>query len=154
MLTRADYYTIPPVSQLTFDEEGQCLVSGFTVGRKGYGKIYFPGIVNVARMNIDDTVFFGYKEVTIYPDDQNKPPFGEGLNRPAHITLDKVWPLDKSSCDIIRSPDRLKIICYKERLERASSRLGARFIEYRPLAGSWVFKVGNYKIQIFFSRQF
>ncbi len=33
----------------------------------------------------------------MYPDDGKKPPLGEGLNKKAQITLDKVWPTDKVS---------------------------------------------------------
>ena len=141
VLTGEGYYTIPPLGQLTLDTEGQCLVTGFTVGREGYGNIHYPGTLNVANLNLDETVFIRHKEVIVYPDDLNKPPLGEGLNRSAQITLDKVWPLDKSSGDTIRSPDRLRNMSYEEKLERASNRLGARFIEYRPETGSWVFKV-------------
>ena len=141
VLTAEGYYTIPPLSHLTLDKEGQCLVTGFTVGREGYGNIHYPGILNVANLNLDDTVYIRHKEVIVYPDDLIKPPLGEGLNRSAQITLDKVWPLDKSNGDTIRSPDRLKNMRYEEKLERASKRLGARFIAYRPETGSWVFKV-------------
>ena len=49
------------------------------------------------NLNFDDTVFIRHKDVIEDPDDLNKPPLGEGLNRSAQITLDKVWPLDKSS---------------------------------------------------------
>ena len=79
----------------------------------------------------------------MYPEDLHKPPLGEGgeLNRSAQITLDKVWPLDKSSGNTIRSPDRLSNMSYEEKFKRASSRLGARFIEYRPETDSWEFKV-------------
>ena len=146
VLTAEGYYTIPPLSQLTLDKEGQCLVTGFTVGRKGYGNIHYPGTLNVAGLNLDDTVFIRHKEVIVYPDDLNKPQLGEGLNRSAQITLDNVWPFDKSSGDTIRSPDRLRNMSYEEKLEGASNRLGARFIEYRPETGSWVFKVCSFEL--------
>ena len=143
-LSRAGYYTLPSVSQLTLDSEGQCLVTGFTVGREGYGNIHFPGTMNIANINMDDIVHIRHKEVIVYPDDNNKPVLGEGLNRPAQVTLDKVWPNDKTSGDAIRSPERLKKMSYEEKLERASTRLGAKFIEYRPETGSWVFRVEHF----------
>lgn len=144
ILQRSGYYTIPSVSQLYLDSEGKCLVSGFTVGREGYGNIHFPGTINIANINLDDIVHIRHKEVIVYPDDSNKPALGEGLNRPAQITLDKVWPVDKANGDAIRSPDRLRKMSYEEKLERASTRLGAKFIEYRPETGSWVFKVEHF----------
>ena len=146
VLTREGYYTIPALSQLTLDTKGQCLVTGFTVGREGYGNIHYPGTINVANLNLDATVFIRHKEVIVYPDNKNEPPLGEGLNRSAQITLDNVWPLDKSSGDTIRSPNRLKNMSYEDKLERASNNLGARFIDYRPETGSWVFEVCSSKL--------
>ena len=143
-LTRDGYYTIPPVKDLVLDSEGNCMVTGFTIGREGYGNIHYPGSINVAGLNLDDNVFIRHKEVIVYPDDTNKPALGEGLNRKALITLDKVWPNDKSTGDTVRSPSRLRSMGYEEKLERASARLGARFIEYRPETGSWVFKVDHF----------
>ena len=143
-LSRSGYYTIPSVSQLSLDTEGQCLVTGFTVGREGYGNIHFPATMNIANMDMDEIVHIRHKEVIVYPDDNKKPALGEGLNRPAQITLDKVWPVCKSTGDVINSPDRLRTMNYEEKLERASSRLGAKFIEYRPETGSWVFKVEHF----------
>jgi len=44
------------------------------------------------------------------------------------------------SC-VIQDCDRLKDMHYMEYLERASAKIGAKFIEYRPETGSWVFEV-------------
>merc|ERR1719462_18609 len=143
-LSRDGYYTIPPVKDLVLDADGNCMVTGFTIGREGYGNIHYPGSINVAGLNLDENVFIRHKEVIVYPDDTNKPVLGEGLNRKALITLDKVWPNDKSTGDTVRSPGRLRSMGYEEKLERASARLGARFIEYRPETGSWVFKVDHF----------
>lgn len=146
VLNRVGYYTIPSMDDLAemVDENGDCVVENFTVGRKGYGSIFFPGEVNVAGLNLDDTVHFRRKEVIVYPDDKNKPPEGEGLNRRAEVTLDGVWPNDKTTCTQIRSPERLTDMNYEGRLEKASRKQGARFLEYRPETGSWVFEVAHF----------
>jgi len=47
--------------------------------------------------SISFTVHFRRKEVTIYPDDDRKPPEGQGLNKRAEVTLDCVWPKDKAT---------------------------------------------------------
>ena len=80
----------------------------------------------------------------VYPDDQNKPNLGDGLNKKAQITLDKVWPTDKADSSIIKSSERLRAMNYEDKLVRASTRLAARFIEYRPETGSWVFRVDHF----------
>lgn len=146
VLNRVGYYTIPSMEDLAemVDEQGDCVVENFTVGRKGYGSVFFPGEVNVTGLNLDDIVHFRRKEVIVYPDDKNKPPEGEGLNRRAEVTLDCVWPNDKTSCTQIRSPERLADMNYEGRLERASRKQGARFLEYRPETGSWVFEVAHF----------
>ena len=77
----------------------------------------------------------------MYPDDDNKPQVGEGLNKRAEVTLDCVWPADKSSHSPIREPERLLKMNYAEKIEASTARLGAKFIDYRPETGSWVFEV-------------
>lgn len=63
------------------------------------------------------------------------------FRRRAEVTLDGVWPNDKTTCTQIRSPERLSDMNYEGRLEKASRKQGARFLEYRPETGSWVFEV-------------
>uniref|UniRef100_A0A3Q2E9I9 Nuclear pore complex protein Nup98-Nup96 n=1 Tax=Cyprinodon variegatus TaxID=28743 RepID=A0A3Q2E9I9_CYPVA len=146
VLNKMGYYTIPSLDDLAemVDENGECVVENFTIGRKGYGSIFFPGEVNLTGLNLDEIVHFRRKEVIVYPDDKNKPPEGEGLNRRAEVTLDGVWPNDKTTCAQIRSPERLTDMNYEGRLEKASRRQGARFLEYRPETGSWVFEVTHF----------
>ncbi|KGL78314.1 Nuclear pore complex protein Nup98-Nup96, partial [Tinamus guttatus] len=147
VLTRAGYYTIPSMEELArlTSDRNECVVTDFTIGRKGsYGSIYFEGEVNLTNLNLDDIVHIRRKEVIVYPDDERKPPIGEGLNRRAEVTLDGVWPTDKTSRCLIKSPERLAEMNYEGRLESVSRKQGARFKEYRPETGSWVFKVAHF----------
>ncbi|XP_052555226.1 nuclear pore complex protein Nup98-Nup96 isoform X3 [Tympanuchus pallidicinctus] len=146
VLTRAGYYTIPSMEELAkfTNDKNECIVTDFTIGRKGYGSIFFEGEVNLTNLNLDDIVHIRRKEVIVYPDDERKPPIGEGLNRRAEVTLDGVWPTDKTSRGLIKSPERLAEMNYEGRLESVSRKQGARFKEYRPETGSWVFKVAHF----------
>jgi len=67
-----------------------------------------------------------HKEVIVYPDEEKKPPTGEGLNRRAQVTLDKVWPTDKTTREVIKSPQRLVALSFEEKLQKACVKLGAR----------------------------
>lgn len=87
------------------------------------------------------TVFFRHKEVVVYPDDSVKPSLGNGLNCPAEVSLERVWPIDKETKDPVRNPQQLANMGYENVLRKACSRLGAEFVSYTPEAGAWVFKV-------------
>nr|XP_033206829.1 nuclear pore complex protein Nup98-Nup96 isoform X2 [Bombus vancouverensis nearcticus] len=144
-LKRAGYYTIPPLDKLDEYVRGEtCIVPNFTVGREDYGNVYFPESFDIYGLNLDEIVHFRHKEVIIYPDDEKKPPIGEGLNRKAQVTLDQVWPHDKSLHKPITDPQRLAAMDYEEKLRRVSAKHDTRFLEYRPETGSWVFKVDHF----------
>ncbi|KAG8317855.1 Nuclear pore complex protein Nup98-Nup96 [Homalodisca vitripennis] len=146
VLRRVGYYTIPSMNQLAelVDLEGHCIVDNFTVGRYNYGNIFFPDSFDVSGLNLDEIVHFRHKEVTVYPDDRNKPPLGEGLNRPAQVTLDRVWPVDKKAKELTSDPEYLEQMNYESTLRHACVKMNARFKEYRPQTGSWVFKVDHF----------
>lgn len=60
VLTKQDYYTVPSCDELDeIAEDGQCVVEGFTVERRGYGEIHFPGKTDVYGMNLDQLGKFG-----------------------------------------------------------------------------------------------
>ena len=145
-LKRSQYYTMPSFSELASitDKNGDCIVENFVIGRGGYGNIFFPGMTNIAGMNFDEMVIFRHKEVFVYPDDKTKPMVGEGLNKKAQVTLDKVWPIDKTLQNPIKSPEKLVDMNYEEKLRKACIKMGARFVEYRPDQGSWVFNVEHF----------
>lgn len=141
-LTRVGYYTIPSLDELHEYVDGEkCIVPNFTVGREGYGNVYFPESFDIYGLNLDDIVHFRRKEVIIYPDDEKKPAIGQELNRKAQVTLDQVWPHDKSLHKDITDPCRLLAMGYEEKLRRVSAKHDTKFLEYRPETGSWVFKV-------------
>jgi len=55
-LTRHDYYTKPTIEELksSFNDQGQCFVKQFTVGRKHYGSVTFQGLsMNLAGLDLD-----------------------------------------------------------------------------------------------------
>lgn len=52
---RPDYYTIPHLDEIdSLESEGQCVVEGFTIGRRGFGEVHFPGKTDVHGMNLDE----------------------------------------------------------------------------------------------------
>jgi hypothetical protein len=66
------------------------------------------------------------------------------LNRKAQVTLDRVWPHDKTCHQPITDPKRLIEMDYEGKLRRVSAKHDTRFLEYRPETGSWVFKVDHF----------
>lgn len=50
------YYTIPSLNELIdyIGEDGSCKVPNFTIGRNGYGNVYFDVEIDVAGLNLDE----------------------------------------------------------------------------------------------------
>lgn len=146
ILTKPEYYTKPSLDVLTnyISEDGSCMVKGFAVGRLGYGNVRFSDTFDVSGLNLDELVIFRDREITVYPDDSIKPPVGQGLNRKAQVTLDRVWPYQKSEKRIIKDVDELMALDYTEHLRSLCEKQGTRFVDYRPDTGSWVFKVDHF----------
>ncbi|KAM3955136.1 nuclear pore complex protein Nup98-Nup96-like, partial [Aphomia sociella] len=124
--------------------DGSCVVPHLTIGRKNYGNVYYDCEIDVAGLDIDALVHFLNKEVIVYPEDADKPPVGEGLNRRAIVTLDRIWPRDKTEKRAITDPDRLLKMDYEGKLRRVCDKHDTKFIEYRPQTGSWVFRVEHF----------
>uniref|UniRef100_A0A183ARR2 Peptidase S59 domain-containing protein n=1 Tax=Echinostoma caproni TaxID=27848 RepID=A0A183ARR2_9TREM len=145
-LTKPGYYTLPTLEELAsmVDEKGGCIVEDFVIGRRHYGHILFPGLTDLTGIDLDAIVHIRRREVVVYPDDEKKPTVGLGLNKRAEVCLESIWPTDKATHEPIKSLERLAVMRFEERLERATRRMDARFIEYRPESGSWVFEVKHF----------
>lgn len=146
VLDRPGYFTIPSMQDLgaMTDAKGDCNVENFAIGRVDYGCITFPGFTNLANMNLDEIIHIRRKEVHVYPDDTKKPAVGQGLNKPAEVTLHRIWPTDKQTKSPITDPERIIMMGYNKKLESATVEMGAQFIDYDPVTGSWTFKVKHF----------
>ncbi|XP_048003083.1 nuclear pore complex protein Nup98-Nup96 [Leguminivora glycinivorella] len=145
-LTRPGYYTIPSLEEMIayMRPDGSCVVPHLTIGRKNYGNVFYDCEVDVANLDLDALVHFLNKEVIVYPEDSDKPPVGQGLNRRAVVTLDRIWPRDKTEKTPITDPERLLTMDYEGKLRRVCDKHDTKFIEYRPQTGSWVFRVEHF----------
>ena len=86
-------------------------------------------------------VSIGHKEVSVYPDDVDKPPIGDGLNKHAVVILEGNWPVCKTTREPIRDAERLRTMNYVEKLRRNTTKMGATFLDYIPETGACVFEV-------------
>ncbi|CEF64036.1 Peptidase S59, nucleoporin domain and Gamma-secretase subunit Aph-1 family and Nuclear protein 96 domain and Nucleoporin FG repeat-containing protein [Strongyloides ratti] len=140
------YYLRPAIEEMRkLVENGKVqLKKGLLISRQGYGSVYWPGPFELSNIVIDDVVVFKRREVTVYPDDENKPPLGEGLNRPAEISLECVWPVDPDTKEYIQDVERLEELNFRDRLERISLKNDSIFLDYKPSTGTWTFKVKHF----------
>ncbi|KAK0416708.1 hypothetical protein QR680_012642 [Steinernema hermaphroditum] len=147
VLTLSEYYTEPSLEEMAMltTADGICeLKDGLTIGRLGYGSIFWPGPLSLSNVVLDEVVSIRAREVIVYPDDSNKPPLGTQLNRPAEISLERVWPVDKSTNDFVKNTQMLLEMGFHERLERNCKKMGATFKDYRADTGTWVFAVSHF----------
>ena len=59
--------------------------------------------------------------------------------------VDKRLNIEITCWLLFQSPERLTAMGYQEKIEQATAKIGAKFIEYRIDTGSWVFEVSNVK---------
>ncbi|TYJ07638.1 hypothetical protein E1A91_A11G019000v1 [Gossypium mustelinum] len=145
-LRRSDYFTEPRIQELAAKERaepGYCRrVKDFVVGRHGYGSIKFLGETDVRRLDLESLVQFNNREVIVYLDDSKKPPVGQGLNKPAEVTLLNIKCFDKKTRQQYTEGPRVEK--YKNMLKRKAEEQGAEFLSYDPIKGEWRFKVNHF----------
>ncbi|XP_025885417.1 nuclear pore complex protein NUP98A-like [Solanum lycopersicum] len=118
-----------------------CHVKDFVIGRHGYGSIKFLGETDVRKFDLDSAIQFNHREVVIYMDESKKPPVGQGLNRPAEITLLNVRCINNSTGKEYR--DGPMVNKYRDMLIKKAVELDTEFLSYDPVEGQWKFRVSH-----------
>ncbi len=78
----------------------------------------------------------------MYLDDEKKPDVGWGLNKPAEITLLKVFRMDKGTGEPTQDAERIDK--YIAKLKKIAAQQDSRFISYDPKGGVWRFEVSHF----------
>ncbi|CAH8353738.1 unnamed protein product [Eruca vesicaria subsp. sativa] len=136
-LNSPDYFLKPSINELLqreIESPGYCSrVPDFTVGRIGYGFIKFLGTTDVRNLELDQIVKFQRHEVVVYDDESSKPAVGEGLNKPAEVTLIVNLACGEEKADHV-----------SDKLKQSAERQGATFIEFDSENGLWKFLVPHF----------
>lgn len=92
------------------------------------------------------------RQVTVYPNDQDRPNEGEELNCQAIISLFGVYPIDRSKCnhsgEEVTDPDRLIAMKYRDYLEEMTGKFHGQFINYDVHTGAWTFQVDHFWMRL------
>lgn len=120
-----------------------CRVRDLTVRKANVGEVTFPGELDLVRERrvleeLPAIVRLEPGEVLLYPDPGTKPREGEGLNRPATITLFQCKPPSGSLLD---ADSKAR---YRERIARMTEVKGATFVDYDCDRGIWRFRVNHF----------
>jgi hypothetical protein len=89
-------------------------------------------------------VEIGRRQVTVYPDDRDKPMEGDELNCRAVISLLGVYPIDRLSSnkrEEVTDPDRLIEMNYGQYLREMTKKFKGQFMDYDVYTGTWKFQV-------------
>ncbi|XP_023644706.1 nuclear pore complex protein NUP98A isoform X3 [Capsella rubella] len=145
-LRQSDYFTEPRIQELAAKERadpGYCRrVRDFVVGRHGFGSIKFMGETDVRRLDLESLVQFNNREVIVYMDESKKPAVGQGLNKPAEVTLLNIKCVDKKTGKQFTEGERVER--YKTMLKKKAEAQGAEFVSFDPVKGEWKFRVEHF----------
>ncbi|CAD7703094.1 unnamed protein product, partial [Ostreobium quekettii] len=141
-----DYYTVPDShglkNMLRGDAHALKSLFGFTIGRKGYGKVKILESANVERAKICDIFQIRRGVVSAYENAHKKdvPAPGSGFNLPAEVTLHEVYKRKKDGT-ILRDPASQE--SFTRQLKKLCRRDGSQFVAYEADEGTWTFRVQN-----------
>ncbi|WIA23827.1 hypothetical protein OEZ85_013492 [Tetradesmus obliquus] len=119
-------------------------LSGFRVERPGYGTLEWLAPVDVRGVDLGEIISIERGEVAVYMSssegaEPTKPPVGSGLNTACKVTLTGVMKKAKP-----QQSAAAVAAAFRKRLARYCSEMGARFIDYKPEGGIWIFEVDHF----------
>lgn len=139
-LLRPGYITAPSMAVLKkMTKKELSHVRNFAVYRPNIGKIEWEGDTDVRGLDLDLIVNIEKRGVEVYDSEEAeliKPAVGQGLNKPAIVYLDNIFPPDDAS-ELKKSQflSKLKKICLKS---------GSEFMDYDAEHGQWSFRVEHF----------
>lgn len=115
-------------------------VSDLRVSRDCVGAVTFLGETDCRELVVElpNVVVLNPGEVIVYPDQDMKPPSGQGLNKPANVLLCGCLPKSVSLKDP-KARER-----YRKRVKLMTEEKGAEFVDYDCDQGVWHFKVQHF----------
>ncbi|KAJ2689066.1 hypothetical protein IWW39_001788 [Coemansia spiralis] len=144
-IKQGDYWMTPSLTALrTLKPQQLRAVKDFIVGRKGVGQVHFSRPVDLTTVGslaaiAGGVVLFDDRVCTVYPDESNKPPRGQGLNVPATISLNNCWPVDRATGEPITRLDDPRVRKHTKRLRSIAETQFKDFSE-----GKWTFGVEHF----------
>jgi len=146
ILTREGYSLEPSMKQLAAmamdDPQSLKQVANFTVRKQGVGSVTWLETVDVRNLDLDAIVALAQGSIDVYPDETTKPPVGNGLNRPAVITMLNIFKLDKATGLPTKDPELVEK--YSKKLKAVCASQSARFISYDGEKGVWKFETEHF----------
>ncbi|KAF7717991.1 Nucleoporin NUP145 [Penicillium ucsense] len=141
-----DYWMSPShaeLSKMTRDQLKK--VVNFTVGRQNCGEVTFNGAVDLTTVDLDNIfdgiVDIGVRKITVYPDENVKPPMGKGLNVPSTLRIENSWPRGrdrKNPLPITSGP------LFEKHVDRLRKVTDTEFVDYETDTGTWIFNVPHF----------
>lgn len=135
VLNRKEYYAKPSIEKLSrMTEKELSAVDNLEIGRYGLGNITWPGLTDVRGLDFDDLIDIDQGVVSVYKDENNKPPQGQGLNKRAIVKL-SVKPTHAPKSEKHKNK-------YIDRLRQKTEEAGNQFMSYD--LSEWVFAVEHF----------
>lgn len=137
------YYISPSLDSLASMTLPQLRkVSGLIIGHKDYGKIEFLEPVDLSNIPLPwlcgKIICFEPRACIAYPNSNNPPAEGEGINVRSRISLYKCYPSDKATREPIKDASHQLV---KRHIEKMKKQKNAKFESYDPVTGCWTFIV-------------